>query len=181
LIASYERKGRDDLLPVGRVDRKSQLFGSRLQAADRGYRPNALACDRGDYVKVAVVVTDRKTGDISAGRDQKIRDFDLAVSPLDNQFTPYVYRPIPTVLVVGDLRQYIKVPAKIFKLLLGLGRPQKLHDDHRTRRDFIGEDPLFKVPVNSRVFVPVRPGASVREFQTLRGSPGADRDSCRIL
>src|SRR5439155_17243830 len=122
--ASYERKGRDDLLPVGRVDRKSQLFGSRLQAADRGYRPNALACDRGDYVKVAVVVTDRKTGDISAGRDQKIRDFDLAVSPLDNQFTPYVYRPIPTVLVVGDLRQYIKVPAKIFKLLLGLGRPQ---------------------------------------------------------
>jgi hypothetical protein len=158
------------------------LFGAcRLEAADRGYRPNGLACDRGDHIKVTVVVADRKTGDFSAGRDQKIRDFDLTLSPLDNQFMPYVHSPIPSVLVVGDLRQRIKVTAKVFELALGLGRPQKLHDDHRTRRDFIGEDPLFKVPVNSRVFVPVRPGARVREFQPLRASRGADRDSCRIL
>ena len=75
-----------------------------LEAAERGYRPNGLACDRGDHIKVAVVVANRKTGDISAGGDQKIRNFDLTLSSLDNQFTPYVHRPIPTVLPVGDLR-----------------------------------------------------------------------------
>ena len=147
---------------------------ARLEAAERGYRPDGLACDRGDHVKVAVVVANRKTRDLSAGRDQKIRDLDLAVSPLENQFTPYVHGPMPAVVVVGDFRQRIKVTTKVFKLSNGLGRPQKLSDDPRTRRDFIGEDPLFKVQVDSRVFVPVRPGTRAREFQALRGRSGVD-------